>query len=91
MAAADSRLSNWKQRFQKAPLARRVVTELERRADEICRRTFDLLRKESPEYRNAVDDESTAESKTHYGELTEGCYRDCLQRSLRLRSVRLRP
>src|SRR5215475_4270269 len=69
MAAADARLSSWKERFQKSPLARRVVTGLEGRAEEIWRGTFDLLRKESPEYRNAVDDEFTSESKSHCGEL----------------------
>jgi hypothetical protein len=69
MAATDARLSSWKERFQKAPLARKVVTGLEGRAEEIWRRAFDLLRKESPEYRNAVDDEFTSESKSHCGEL----------------------
>lgn len=31
--------------------------------------TFELLQQESPEYRNAVDDEFTKESKSHCGEL----------------------
>jgi DNA-binding CsgD family transcriptional regulator len=71
MAAADARLTGWMERFRKVPLAREVVTGLEGRAEDIWRRTFDLLRKESAEYRNAVDDEFTAESKIHCGELLE--------------------
>ncbi len=71
MATADPRILEWSARFQKAPLAKEVVTSLEGRAQEIWRRTFDLLRKESPEYRNAVDDEFTTESKSHCGELLE--------------------
>src|SRR5206468_4328884 len=69
MPASDPRIMEWRERFQKAPLARDVVASLEGRAPEIWRRTFDLLRKESPEYRNAVDDEFTAESKGHCAEL----------------------
>jgi len=71
MATADSRLEEWSARFQKTPLAKEVVTQLKGRAQEIWRATFDLLRKESPEYRNAVDDEFTTESKNHCGELLE--------------------
>src|SRR5579883_596435 len=59
----------WSERIQDSRLATEVVASLEGRAPEIWRRTFDLLRKESPEYRNAVDDEFTVESKTHCGEL----------------------
>lgn len=69
MPTADLRLADWRERFRKSPLARQVIASLEGRAPEIWRRTFDLLRKESPEYRNAVDDEFTAESKSHCGEL----------------------
>jgi hypothetical protein len=61
--------SVWSERIQESALAAEVVASLEGRASEIWRRTFDLLRKESPEYRNAVDDEFTAESKSHCGEL----------------------
>jgi PucR-like helix-turn-helix protein len=71
MAADDAQLAAWKERFRKTPLARTVVVELEGRAPEIWRRTFDLLRRDSPEYRNAVDDEFTAESKSHCGELLQ--------------------
>jgi hypothetical protein len=67
--AADLPISRWRERFRRSPLARSVVVALAGRADEIWRRTFDLLRKESPEYRNAVDDEFTVESKSHCGEL----------------------
>jgi hypothetical protein len=59
----------WSARIQESALAAEAVASLEGRAQEIWRRTFDLLRKESPEYRNAVDDEFTVESKTHCGEL----------------------
>ena len=69
MPTADLRLADWWERFRKSPLAREMISSLEGRAQEIWRRTFDLLRKESPEYRNAVDDEFTAESKSHCGEL----------------------
>ena len=69
MPVPDFRLADWRERFRRSPLARGVVTSLEGRAQEIWRRTFDLLRKESPEYRNAVDDEFMAESKSHCGEL----------------------
>src|SRR6516225_8620344 len=69
MPTADLRLADWRERFRESPLASEVIASLEGRADEIWRGTFDLLRKESPEYRNAVDDEFTAESKGHCGEL----------------------
>src|SRR5262245_44411488 len=71
MGATYPRLVDWRARFQKAPLAKEVVTSLEGRSQEIWQRTFDLLRQESPEYRNAIDDEFTAESRSHCGELLE--------------------
>jgi hypothetical protein len=71
MPVADPRLADWRERFARAPLAKTVVTGLKNRAQDIWRKTFDLLKKESPEYRNAVDDEFTAESKGHCGELLE--------------------
>ena len=67
MPAGDPRLVEWRERFRKSPLAREVVASFEGKAQEIWRGTFDLLRKESPEYRNAVDDEFTTESKSHCG------------------------
>jgi len=69
MPASVSQLADWSERFQQTPLASQVVFSLKGRAQEIWQRTFDLLRKESPEYRNAVDDEFTEESKSHCGEL----------------------
>jgi len=69
MPAGDPRLVEWGERFRRLPLAREVVASFEGKAQEIWRGTFDLLRKESPEYRNAVDDEFTAESKSHCSEL----------------------
>jgi hypothetical protein len=69
MPSSDLRLADWNERFRESPLAKEVIASLEGRAEEIWRGTFDLLRKESPEYRNAVDDEFTAESKGHCGEL----------------------
>lgn len=59
----------WSELIRTSPLAAEVVASMKGRAPEIWRRTFDLLRKESPEYRNAVDDEFTVESKSHCGEL----------------------
>jgi hypothetical protein len=53
----------WSERIRQSPLATAILASLAGRAPEIWRRTFDLLRKESPEYRNAVDDEFTVESK----------------------------
>lgn len=67
----DPRLREWRERFDGAPLAREIVMQLKGRAAEIWSGTFELLRKESPEYRNAVDDEFTAESKSHCGELLD--------------------
>ncbi|HEV2446226.1 MAG TPA: hypothetical protein VGS58_09900, partial [Candidatus Sulfopaludibacter sp.] len=69
MPGGDLRITEWQERFEHCPLARSVVASLEERAPEIWQRTFDLLRAESPEYRNAVDDEFTAESKSHCAEL----------------------
>jgi PucR C-terminal helix-turn-helix domain/GGDEF-like domain len=69
MPTADLRLADWRECFRKSPLARKVIAGLEGRAEEIWSGTFELLRKDSPEYRNAVDDEFTAESKSHCGEL----------------------
>lgn len=42
---------------------------LRARADEIWRRAFELLQRESSEYHNAIDDEFTEESKVHCQEL----------------------
>lgn len=69
--STDSMVRRWTERFKQSPLARETVTELKGRAQEIWRGTFELLRKESPEYRNAVDDEFTQESKSHCGELLD--------------------
>lgn len=69
MPPIDVQVADWSSRLRQSPLAATVVVGLQGRADEIWRRTFDLLRKESPEYRNAVDDEFTLESKRHCGEL----------------------
>jgi len=43
--------------------------ELRQRSDEIWQHAFELLKRESPEYRNSVDDEFTRESKAHCNEL----------------------
>jgi hypothetical protein len=59
----------WSKRIRESSLAAEVVAGLASRAPEIWKHTFDLLRKESPEYRNAVDEEFTLESKSHCGEL----------------------
>jgi PucR C-terminal helix-turn-helix domain/GGDEF-like domain len=67
----DQRLIDWSERFSAVPLARKTVTDLEGRSQEIWSKTFDLLKRESPEYRNAVDDEFAAESRNHCGELLQ--------------------
>jgi hypothetical protein len=69
MRAANLKIREWGQRFRKAPLASSVVAGLHQRSSEIWRRTFELLQRESPEYRNSVEDEFTKESKAHCGEL----------------------
>ncbi len=66
---SNHRVRAWSERFRETPLARRVVTGLEDRSAEIWQRTVDLLRQESPEYRNSIDKEFTQESKSHCGEL----------------------
>jgi PucR-like helix-turn-helix protein/diguanylate cyclase with GGDEF domain len=65
----DVRIRDWRERFQKDTLAASVVAALRGRADEIWQGAFALMQRESPEYRNAVDDDFTRESKGHCGEL----------------------
>src|SRR5947208_10599027 len=69
MTIANAKVREWRERFRKTPLARDVVAGLHHRSAEIWRRTFDLLQRESPEYRNAVDEEFTKESQSHCREL----------------------
>src|ERR1700736_6880716 len=66
---ADTLIREWGERFRKGPLASSVVSALRGRSDEIWHSTFQLLQRESPEYRNSVDDEFTKESKSHCNEL----------------------
>ena len=66
---AEALVRQWGRRFRDDPLASAVVAGLKDRSNEIWQGTFDLLRQESPEYRNSVDDEFTRESKSHCGEL----------------------
>jgi hypothetical protein len=65
MTTAHARVREWSERFQKAPLAADVVVGLHKRSAEIWQRTFELLQRECPEYRNSVDEEFTKESKSH--------------------------
>src|ERR1700680_4384796 len=69
MTAASAKVREWGERFRKAPLARRVVARLHSLSAEIWERTFQLLQRESPEYRNSVDEEFTRESKSHCNQL----------------------
>src|ERR1700676_2796464 len=69
MTTADAKVREWSERFRKTPLARNVVTRLHKRSAEIWKQTFELLQRENPEYRNAVDDEFTKESKGHCRQL----------------------
>ena len=66
---AEALIRQWHEQFKKDSLASRVVAGLRDRSTEIWRHAFDLLQQESPEYRNAVDDEFTEESRAHCGEL----------------------
>jgi hypothetical protein len=65
----DALLRQWGQRFRQDPLAAGIVLALRERSDEIWRHAFELLQRESPEYRNSVDEEFTKESKQHCNEL----------------------
>jgi hypothetical protein len=65
----DKLIRQWGERFRQDPLASRIVASLHNRSDEIWQRTFELLQRESPEYRNSIDDEFTKESKSHCNEL----------------------
>jgi hypothetical protein len=67
--SSDKLVRQWSERFRRHPLAAGVVLDLRGRADEIWRGAFELLQRESPEYRNAVDDEFTRESKGHCNQL----------------------
>src|SRR5579872_6838960 len=70
---ADSRgralIRQWRAAFDADPLASKTILGLRGRSAEIWRRTFELLRLESPEYRNAIDDEFSEESRAHCGQL----------------------
>jgi PucR C-terminal helix-turn-helix domain len=65
----DPLIRQWSKRFRKDPLAAGAIADLSGRGDEIWQHAFELLRRESPEYRNAIDDEFTRESKIHCNEL----------------------
>jgi len=66
---SDMLIRKWGDRLRKTSLAKAVIVGLRTRADEIWKYAFDLLQRESPEYRNSVDDEFTRESKAHCNEL----------------------
>jgi hypothetical protein len=68
---AKTLIRDWGERLRAEPLAARVIAGLRGRRDEIWRGAFELLQRECPEYRNAVDDDFTAESKGHCGELLD--------------------
>jgi hypothetical protein len=59
----------WGERFREDRLAARIVADLALRADDIWHLAFASLQRESPEYRNAVDEEFASESKGHCNEL----------------------
>jgi len=83
MATVNETVRDWGARFRKAPLATSVVAGLRKRSAEIWQRTFELLQRESPEYRNSVDDEFTKESKSHCGELLDTIIAVAAGRSIR--------
>src|ERR1700730_15661535 len=65
----DKLIRQWGERFRQDPLASRIAASLYNRSHEIRERTFELLQRESSEYRNSIDDEFTKESKSHCNEL----------------------
>jgi hypothetical protein len=69
MTTADAKVRDWGERFGKVPFAAGSVAGLYKRSAEIWQRTFELLQRESPEYRNSIDEEFTKESKSHCREL----------------------
>jgi hypothetical protein len=52
-STSDTQILEWGEKLAKSPLAGNVVVGLRARADEIWQRAFELLQRESPEYRNA--------------------------------------
>jgi hypothetical protein len=66
---SDALIRRWCERFQKDTLATGVIAGLRDRSDEIWQHAFKLMQRESPGYRNSVDDEFTKESKAHYNGL----------------------
>lgn len=62
-------IREWSSRFRKDALAQRVVMDLRAQSDRIWQNAFQLMQRESPEYRNSVDEEFTKESKNHCYEL----------------------
>jgi hypothetical protein len=65
----DALIRRWGERFRKDPLAAGVIAGLRNRSNEIWQHAFELMQRESPEYRNSVDDEFTKESKAHCHQL----------------------
>ena len=53
---AASLIRQWSARFREDAIARRVVTGLRSQSDRIWHNAFQLMQRESPEYRNSVDE-----------------------------------
>ena len=68
-ARAETLIRQWGERFQKDPLSGGVIAGLRDRSNEIWQHAFELMQRESPEYRNSVDDEFKKESKAHCHQL----------------------
>jgi PucR C-terminal helix-turn-helix domain/GGDEF-like domain len=68
---AEEFIRHWSGRFQADPAASGIVIGFGKMSGEIWQRAFELLKRQSPEYRNAVDDEFTKESKSHCAELLQ--------------------
>ena len=64
-AASDQLIRRWSEQFRNDSVAAGIVRGLRDRSDEIWQHAFQLLQRESSEYRNAVDAEFTKESKAH--------------------------
>jgi hypothetical protein len=57
-------IADWCARCRQDRLATEIVTRFQGRGDEIWQRAFALLQAESPEYRNAIDDECARVEKS---------------------------
>jgi hypothetical protein len=65
MTTANAKVREWSERFRKDSLAAGVVKGLEKRSAEIFQHAFNLVQRESPEYRTAGIDPRTFSGISH--------------------------